>query len=91
MIWALRVGAIAKPDVERWVTRMVAAGTGPRTIQARVKMLGQVMRDAVDLEVARRDPTKGVKVPALSDRPDRLLSPGRGSAPARRRRALEPE
>lgn len=73
-IGALSVGAVTKADVENWITQQANAGTSAGTINARVKVLGMVMRDAMDNGMAHGDPTHRARRPKAEIRKDRVLS-----------------
>jgi site-specific recombinase XerD len=67
------MGTVKRSDVQRWVTAMVDAGVGRPTINARLKVLRMVFRDAVVELVVEHDPTAAVPFLTLDLTTDRVL------------------
>jgi integrase len=88
--WAgVPVGAILRPDVQGWVTRMERAhrvdctdrkrcsgcAVGAATIEGAVGVLRALLDLAVDARKLRVNPVRGVSVPARDAHLDRVLAP----------------
>lgn len=63
-----------RSDVEQWVTDQVRAGVGKPTINARLKVLRMIFRDALAEGLCDRDPTEGVKFLTTDIRADRTVT-----------------
>ena len=73
--WAkVPVGAVLKPDVATWVTKMQRAGVGAATIQGAVGVLAALMEQAVDARLRRNNPARRVGLPERPAHFDRVLS-----------------
>jgi len=68
------VGAVLKPDVQKWVNEMEAAGIGGWTIIAAANVLKAILELAVDAKMLRHNPARRVKTPIPPDHTDRVLS-----------------
>jgi integrase len=70
------LNVVKRSDVERWQTEGVAAGTGKPTLNARLKVLGMIYRDAMAEipEAVTHNPTTGVAPLTLDIKPDRVLT-----------------
>lgn len=74
--WAhVQVGAVLRPDVSAWVTKMERAGVGAATIQGSMGVLRALMEYAVDARIRRDNPATGVRMPRRAAHLDRVLTP----------------
>jgi integrase len=74
------MGSVIRDDVLDWVGDMLDEGVGRPTINARLKVLRMIYRDALANLVVTHDPTVGVDFLATDIRPDRVLSDAEASA-----------
>ncbi len=70
----IQVGAILKPDVQKWVNEMEAAGVGGWTIIAALNVLKAILELAVDAKMLRSNPARRVRPPMAPDHEDRVLT-----------------
>lgn len=76
----LPVDVPVKSHVEQWMTDQVHAGVGVPTINARLKVLRMVTRDALANGIADRDPTDGIPFLTPDIKPARTLTSTEDSA-----------
>lgn len=73
--WAkVPVGAIVRPDVSAWVVAMERDGVGAATIQGAVGVLRTLLDAAVDAQLRRDNPAKGVRTPRRNAPTVRVLT-----------------
>jgi integrase len=68
------VGAVLKPDVQKWVNELEAAGVGGWTVIAALNVLKAALELAVDAKMLRHNPARRVRPPMAPDHEDRVLS-----------------
>lgn len=61
-------------DVEAWITELEAVPVGAPTVNASLRMLGQMLRAAVKHRLLSSDPTNGVVAKAAAPHVDRILT-----------------
>jgi len=66
--------SIQQLDVKQWVARMVAAKTGAEATATALRLLRQLLEDAVSAKKVRINPALGVKAPRPPKHVDRFLS-----------------
>lgn len=69
----VHLGAIVKSDVSAWVVRMQKAGVGAATIEGAVGVLRALFEQAIDSEMLRSNPARGVRKPKRDAHVDRVL------------------
>lgn len=69
------IGAVLKPDVQKWINKMEAEGVGPPTIHAAVNVLRGLFEQAIDARMLRFNPGHRVKLPPLPAHVDRVILP----------------
>lgn len=73
--WAdIPIGGILLPDVNSWITDMVAAGVGAATIEGAVGVLRSILDQAVAAKWLRHNPARGAKPPRRNAHHDRILA-----------------
>lgn len=70
----MRVNEPRRSHVEQWLTDQVRADVGRPTINARLKVLRMILRDALADGLTDRDPTVGIKPLPTDIRAERVLS-----------------
>jgi len=72
--WArVQLGAVVKPDISAWVVQMKRAGVGAATIEGSVGVLRALLEQAVEAEILRSNPARGVRKPKRDAHVDRVL------------------
>lgn len=74
--WArVAVGAVLRPDIAAWVTKMEKAKVGAATIEGAIGVLRSMLDQAVDAKWLRDNPARGVSGPRRDAHLDRVLGP----------------
>lgn len=68
------VSAIQSWDVEAWVTERASAGVGAETVRSSLRLLRQILRDAVKHRLIPANPAEGVKATPPPPHIDRILT-----------------
>jgi integrase len=69
----LRVDGVTKADMQNWLGQALDSGAGRPVINARLKVIRMVLRDAVENQLAGVNPAMAVKYLKTDDGPDRTL------------------
>lgn len=79
-IGGLKLTDVDAPQLRQLVTRLVAAGLGPRTVTYAVRTLSVALKQAVEDGLMARNPAKGVLLPKPRNRTLTLLTPEQQTA-----------
>ncbi|RAY15205.1 site-specific integrase [Actinomadura craniellae] len=71
----LQVAEVRPIAVSEWVARMVGRGLSPSRIRQAYIVLSQIMTSAVDNDLIKASPCRGVKLPRLPQTEPRILTP----------------
>lgn len=74
------VGSVRKSDVQLWVSRMAADGTGTSTIELALVVLRGVLSYAVDADLIAASPAAAIRVPRQAPRRHPYLTVGQVDA-----------
>jgi len=70
-----RLGELRLADLQRFIDRMATQGLEPATIMTSVTPLRSIFRRAAQLGVVGSNPTRGLSLPAVRSRRDRIAGP----------------
>ena len=75
-----KLSAVARRDVQDFVDSLRAAGLSPSTVANKLDPLRVLFRRAVERDAIAVDPTKGLRLPAVRGKRDRIEAPERAAA-----------
>ena len=80
---ALRLDEIERRYLQHFVEQLLRQGLDPSTVRNALMPLRAIYRRALVQDLVQNNPTRGLELPAVTGRRDRVASPWRGGTPPR--------